>query len=103
MLTKRLFNNFKQLRTSQQVFNNTIRAFSAEANENQESAQVPEPTQEEIAAGREQWGVQYDDECLKFEKEWQMIAEKVEQEQMVFVEQELGDLQKEKVKKFATR
>ncbi len=29
-----------------------------------------EPTPAEIEKGREEWGIKYDDECLKFEKEW---------------------------------
>ncbi len=33
-----------------------------------------EPTAAEIEKGREEWGIKYDDECLKFEKEWQEIA-----------------------------
>ena len=37
-------------------------------------------TKEEIEKGREEWGVKYDDECLKFEKEWKIIAERVEAE-----------------------
>jgi len=46
-----------------------------------------------VAKGRETWGIEYNDECLKFEKEWQQIAEAVEKEQQVFLESELGDLQ----------
>lgn len=37
-------------------------------------------TEEELAKGREQWGIKYDDECLKFEKEWEEIARKVQDE-----------------------
>ena len=65
------------------------RYFSAEDGE---KTSVPEPTQEELAANREQWGIKYDDECFKFEKEWEIIAGAVEREQNVFVESELGDL-----------
>jgi len=36
-----------------------------------------EPSAEEIEANRQEWGIKYDDEALKFEKEWQIIAEKV--------------------------
>jgi hypothetical protein len=50
-----------------------------------------------LEAGRHEWGIKYSDECLKFEKEWEIIAEKVEEEQKVFINNELGDLQKEKV------
>ena len=53
---------------------------------------MPEPTKEEIEAGRVEWGIKYDDECLKFEKEWELIAEKVAKEQHVFLASELGDL-----------
>lgn len=38
---------------------------------------VDPPTKEEIEQGRKEWGIQYDDECLKFEKEWKEIADKV--------------------------
>jgi len=34
---------------------------------------------------------------LKFEKEWEIIAKAVNDEQQVFIENELGDLQKQKV------
>ena len=37
-------------------------------------------TPEELEAGKETWGIKYDDECLKFEKEWKEIADKVEGE-----------------------
>jgi len=49
-------------------------------------------SQNEQAAHREEWGIKYDDECLKFEKEWKIIADQVEKEQAVFVESELGDI-----------
>ena len=39
-----------------------------------------------------EWGVKYNDECLKFEKEWEIIANKVMQDQAVYIENELGDL-----------
>lgn len=37
-----------------------------------------EPTQEELEKNRAQWGIQYSDECFKFEKEWKLIADAVE-------------------------
>ena len=55
------------------------------------------PTEEELAAGQAEWGVKYNDECLKFEKEWETIAKAVQEQQMVYLESELGDLQKAKV------
>ena len=42
------------------------------------STPVVENTAAEIAANKAEWGIKYDDECLKFEKEWQIIAEKVQ-------------------------
>jgi hypothetical protein len=38
------------------------------------------PTEAEKAKGQAEWGIKYDDECLKFEKEWKIIAEKIEGE-----------------------
>ena len=51
----------------------------------------------EKAKGQAEWGIKYDDECLKFEKEWKVIADKIEAEQMVYLEKELSELQKSKV------
>lgn len=42
-----------------------------------DESKIPEPTKEELAASAHEWGIKYDDECLKFEKEWEMIASKV--------------------------
>jgi len=47
--------------------------------------------------GDSEWGIKYDDECLKFEQEWKIIADKVEAEQSVYLEQELSELQRKKV------
>ena len=47
-------------------WNQTARAFSTE-----------KPSEEELAAGRAEWGIKYDDECLKFEKEWKTISDRV--------------------------
>ena len=52
---------------------------------------------------RQTWGIEYDDECLKFEKEWELVAEAVEKEQQVFIESELGDLQMQKCKMLADK
>ena len=70
--------------------------FSEDASAPEKPA-APEPTAAEVAANREEWGIKYDDECLKFEKEWQEIAEAVEKENMAYIESELSDLQKKKV------
>ena|ERR1719272_206737 len=53
--------------------------------------------------GGAEWGIKYDDECLKFEKEWAQIADKVDKEQMVFIEKELSDLQQKKVDMLADK
>lgn len=50
-----------------------------------------------------EWGIKYDDECLKFEKEWKQIADEVEQNQAVYLENELSDLQKKKVEMIADK
>ena len=54
-------------------------------------------TSEELESGRAEWGVKYDDECLKFEKEWKTISDRVVAEQQIFIDKELGEIQKKKV------
>ena len=46
------------------------------------------------AAG--EWGIKYNDECLKFEKEWKEISEKIEGQQAVYLDSELSELQRKK-------
>ena len=46
--------------------------------------------------GAAEWGIKYNDECLKFEKEWKQIADKIETEQSVYLESELSELQRKK-------
>ena len=70
----------------------SVKAFSTE-----------KPTQEEVDAGRAEWGIKYDDECLKFEKEWKTISERVQKEQSVYIEKELSDLQQKKVDMLADK
>ena len=100
-------NLLKQMRTISQVsklpmtrqpfaFNTPLRYFSTKD-------QAAEPTEEELKRNREQWGLQYDDECFKFEKEWEIMAAQVEAEQNTFLEAELGDLQKAKVELLADK
>ena len=48
--------------------------------ESEQPSTIPEPTEAEKEAARSEWGVKYDDECLKFEKEWELIARKVIEE-----------------------
>ena len=38
------------------------------------------PTEAELAANKEEWGLKYDDEAYKFEQEWRAISEKIENE-----------------------
>ena len=75
--------------------------FSGDAKAEQPAA--AEPTAAEVEANRSEWGIKYDDECLKFEKEWQTIAEAIEKENMVYLEAELSDLQKKKVEMLADK
>ena len=81
-LLGRAFNQVRNSRAAQAMpYNFSRAAFSSEeAAKPDDDKKVPEPTKEEIEAGRAEWGIKYDDECLKFEKEWQEIASRVEQE-----------------------
>ena len=79
------------------------RWFASSTDEGQEAAPSNSTKQDatfsesEKEANRQEWGIKYDDECLKFEKEWQAIAEAVEKENMVYLEAELSTMQKKKV------
>ena len=75
----------------------TIQAMRRTFSTEQEASPVPEPTDAEKEAARTEWGIKYDDECLKFEKEWEIIAKKVQEEQSVYIQSELGELQMAKV------
>jgi hypothetical protein len=74
---------------SRRIFGN--RMFCAQA-QRAFSTEAAEPTQEEIEKGRADWGLKYDDECLKFEKEWKTISDRVDAEANIYVEKELGAL-----------
>ena len=76
---------------------------AGEAKPDEAAKNIPEPTPEEVQAGRDEWGIKYDDECLKFEKEWKQIADKVHEEQMTYLDCELSDLQKKKVDMIADK
>ncbi len=72
MLSRRLL--MASRRQNTQLTRVASYAFSAEGE------QAAEPSKEEVDANRQEWGIKYDDECLKFEKEWKEIADKVESE-----------------------
>ena len=76
---------------STQLINSRVAYFSEEVKEEAKPA-AAEPTAAEVQPGQQEWGIKYDDECLKFEKEWAEIAERVQQENMVYLESELSDL-----------
>lgn len=62
-----------------------------------------EPTAEEIKQNKEEWGEKYHDEIFKFEKEWQMISQKISAESKVYLEKELSEIQKKKVEMLADK
>ena len=49
------------------------------------------------------WGLKYNDDGLKFEKEWKSICEKIENEQRVYLEKEMSSLQQAKVNMLADK
>eukprot|EP00343_Euplotes_focardii_P011826 CAMPEP_0205831176 /NCGR_PEP_ID=MMETSP0206-20130828/43293_1 /ASSEMBLY_ACC=CAM_ASM_000279 /TAXON_ID=36767 /ORGANISM="Euplotes focardii, Strain TN1" /LENGTH=242 /DNA_ID=CAMNT_0053135553 /DNA_START=92 /DNA_END=816 /DNA_ORIENTATION=- len=56
---------------------------------------------EEITEGEKQkyrdaWGLKFDDECIKFEKEWEEIAKDRDEEQMRQLDERITDAQKKK-------
>ena len=97
-LSKKAY-SFNTLRTSLVQ----VRMFSTDDAAAEKKVDTDTHTKEEIENGRQEWGVKYDDECLKFEKEWKIISDKIDREQMVYIESELSDLQKKKVDMIADR
>ena len=49
------------------------------------------------SAAAQDWGIKYDDEIYKFQKEWKQISDAVDFENPTFLENDLSDLQKKKV------
>ena len=87
------------LRLGRNLLPTQMAFFSEETKE----AAAAQPTQEEVDANRHEWGIKYNDECLKFEKEWEEIARRVEDENFVYIESELSELQKKKVDMLADK
>ena len=69
------------------------RMFSSETTEPVKDIkdEFPEPTDEEKQKYRDQWGLKYDDECFKFEKEWEQIARDRDESQMAALHEELDE------------
>lgn len=100
LLKRRVFNQSTLYSVTQgQKFFSTTEEPASET----PKVEQPEPTKEELASGQAEWGIKYDDECLKFEKEWKQIADSVEKEQMTYLESELSELQRKKVDMLADK
>ena len=84
---------------SRRIAQNAYRMFSGEAAETVEDIkkEFPEPTEDEKKSYREQWGLKFDDECIKFEKEWEQIAMDRDAQQMKALTEELDDESRRKV------
>ena len=97
-LTRQVLGKTQQLKLSQ-VFTCQSKAFrrpaSLVATQSCYFSSDAEPKaaeeSKETAANASEWGIKYDDECLKFEKEWKAISEAVEKDQMVYLTAELSD------------
>ena len=70
----------KQIPSNSRLFQKPVRMFSADQAKPEEKETKGEFTKEEIEKGRAEWGIKYSDEALKFEKEWKLIADKIEKE-----------------------
>jgi large subunit ribosomal protein L7/L12 len=46
---------------------------------------------------RDAWGLKFDDECIKFEKEWEKIAEDKENKQKMYIDEVLDENQKRRI------
>lgn len=90
----------KRLVKTLRLNNSSVRMFSAEAGEQKPAENIekefPEPTEEEKQKYRDAWGLKFNDECIKFEKEWEQIAEEANEKQRRALDEELDVYQKRK-------
>lgn len=76
----------------------SVRMFSTEEPAEKDiKEEFEEITEEEKQKYRDAWGMKFNDECIKFEKEWEQIAETRSKEQMAALSEELSEYQKRKV------
>ena len=90
----------KTLRLTQTSNKLNSRMFSSAGNIEQEYEEI---TEEEKQKYRDQWGLKFNDECIKFEKEWEKIAEEKNEEQAAHLSEELNDHQRRKVEFLADK
>lgn len=83
----------------------SLRWFSSQEGETPEYTppDIPEPTEEEKQKYRDAWGLKYQDECYKFEKEWEKIAEDRDVNQIKALEEELNSNEVAKVEFLADK
>lgn len=70
---------------------------NAKAGGNNIEKEFAEISEEEKQKYRDSWGLKFDDECIKFEKEWEKIAEVKNRNQIEHLSKELNTHQKRKV------
>lgn len=60
-------------------------------------------TEEEKQKYRDAWGLKFNDECIKFEKEWEKIAKEADKNQRVALDENLDEYQKKKIEFLAEK
>jgi large subunit ribosomal protein L7/L12 len=97
--SKLLSKSYKHIATNQRTLQYSLRLFSGATGETSEQvkADFPEPTEDEKLKYRESWGIKYDDECIKFEKEWEQIAKDKDDKQIQALHDELDENSRNKV------
>lgn len=78
----------KRVQASTGIMTNRVAYFSGDSNVNDGAAF----SAAEIEANREDWGIKYQDEMHKFEKEWKSITEKIATDESFYIETDLADL-----------
>ena len=56
-----------------------------------------------MAANKEEWGIKYQDEVFKFQKEWDAINERITRDENQYIDSDLGLIQKKKVEMIADK
>jgi large subunit ribosomal protein L7/L12 len=89
--TKQVRNTFRLTQLAIKQFTGDAQTAKAPAGN---IADFPEAEKQKY---RDSWGLKYNDECLKFEKEWEKVAEESDLKQNKMIENELDEYQRKKV------
>jgi large subunit ribosomal protein L7/L12 len=99
-------NKFSAISKLRKLTNSSIRLFSSAEGEqevNKMKEEFENISEEEKQKYRDAWGLKFNDECIKFEKEWEKIAIEQEDKQRKALDENLDEYQKRKIEFLADK